>query len=134
MITRAAWARIDGPAQSYRHLGVVSEATYRTTQVRMLAERGITSHHDDERPMRAYVNHGRWIIDCPCMNGVIVSREWGSACCFACGAVYVTLAFPAESDAIEAALLARPYRHQQNWFPGETVADLQRENAAYGVV
>lgn len=34
---------------------------------------------------------------------------------------------------VERLLLMRPVRQTQNWFPGETLADLMLENAEHGV-
>jgi hypothetical protein len=78
------------------------------------------------------VNHGRWLGDCVCGAGVGGHPAWPEARCFACGAVY-TPSFPAEAEAIEAVLVARPAVDTRNWQPGESVATLEAENRARGL-
>lgn len=84
------------------------------------------------RPTAAYVSEGRWVADCPwCAGGVSVWLAMTDACCYDCGRV-LPVTFPSADDVLVAELLlsARAER-KQNWRPdqGETVADLQAENA-----
>lgn len=85
-------------------------------------------------PLVAYVNHGRWVADCPCGSGLLCSPRDEDACCLECGLVH-RVAFPEPSD-IDAAtqiLMQRP-RRNRNWYPvGEQVSDLAAENAAHGL-
>ena len=80
--------------------------------------------------IHAYVNHGRWLVDCVCGNGVPVDRVDGpaEAVCFSCGAVWTGIVFPDERREIETLLTTRRWDTHQNWKPGETVDKLQREN------
>ena len=55
-----------------------------------------------------YIAHRGWTLICGCNGGVSVSVAWDLACCFECGAIYSSLEFPADREAIEAALLTRP--------------------------
>lgn len=82
----------------------------------------------------AYINHGRWVVDCPaCTMGVLTHPEWSLACCAECGAVYQSVAFPQNWREIEGLLLNRP-RPYQNWMPKESAFDLRLENLEHGVV
>ena len=85
-----------------------------------------------ERRLVAYINCGRWLVDCLCGAGNAVDTETATALCFGCGAVHETIVLPDEAEQIEQVLLLRrvEYRH---WFPGETAATLAAENAAHGV-
>ena len=93
----------------------------------------------------AYVNHGRWIAECPnrCGNAIVVSQAEPHFICFGCGSPendgkWYNVMLPSEWRAIEQELLKRPARvafeaSHRNWIPGETVADLRAENAEHGV-
>lgn len=91
-------------------------------------------------PARARVNHNRLIADCPdCGGAEFVWRDGPLVMlCLAClnagiGHVWRPVALPADIDAIEAALLARPLPDTRHWSPDESAADLLRENAENGV-
>jgi len=80
----------------------------------------------------AYVNHGRWVADCPtCASGLAVDPDAPEAPCLSCGSIHRVRA-PRVYKAIERALLVRPV-HNRNWLPGETVADIRTENMAHGL-
>lgn len=92
----------------------------------------------------AYVNHGRWIAECPdCAGAQIVSEKERRFWCLNCGNATVNFAWrhvrmPQKRTAIETKLVLRPAARSdravtRNWLPGETVEDLQRENAEHGV-
>ena len=89
----------------------------------------------------ARVNQGRWIVDCPvqgCGNAIIASYQEPVFFCSVCGNVdnpahWYKVVFPQEHEEIERILLERPSRNpfsalHRNWFPGEKVEDLRREN------
>ena len=81
----------------------------------------------------AWVSYGRWIVQCACGCAQIVSRVDPRAYCpnclnLAAGGMFRPVVFPPEADAIEAILSRRHYDVNRNWLPGESVADLQREN------
>lgn len=81
----------------------------------------------------AYVNHGRWLIECPsCKTGWLVNRDtpFGffdargmphTACL--CG-LEIIVQFPERYDAINAALAERQNIINRNWYPHESVIDL----------
>lgn len=99
-----------------------------------------------EGELLAYVNHGRWIAECPdgCGFAVVTSRDKPVFFCRKCrnatvGGKFRRVVYPPDIDKIEYHLLKRPARHPleaptRNWKPGEAIADLIRENAAHGVV
>ena len=97
--------------------------------------------------LAAYINHGRWVADCPAGDGwsLLVSRATPLFFCGLClnkgnDGKWLQVEFPAEKERIEHELLKRQAAHPilsaptRNWRPTEKVADLIRENAARGVV
>lgn len=85
----------------------------------------------------AYVNEDRWIAECPdCHGAQLAAREDRRFMCHVCGNVAVEgrwrqVVWPKDASYIEAALARRPIENA-HWYPGETVPDLMRENAAHG--
>lgn len=83
------------------------------------------------------LNQGRWIACCPDCNGAqLASQTDQRFLCNECanianGGAWRPTAWPPDRPAIEAALDRRQPANQ-NWVPGETVADLLAENAANG--
>jgi len=78
----------------------------------------------------AYVNHGRWVVDCHwCKKGVLTRPDWAFAGCAECGAYYEAdkLTFPSDPR-IEEILRMRPDRDSQHWDSKQTADDLLREN------
>ena len=93
---------------------------------------------DNRPPALTFVNHGRWLWQCPgCFTAVQVSESGDGAdltFCPACfGQEFVQPEFPAERAEIEAELLRQPgYRWNapfRNWEPGDSVAYLQERTA-----
>jgi len=87
-----------------------------------------------ETPLDVEANHGVWLVKCPevqCDSGITGERDWANGRCFACGCK-VTFNWPDAFDTIEL-LLVRRRAKNQNWLPGESVADLQAENVILGV-
>ncbi len=86
----------------------------------------------------AYVNHGRWVADCPdrlCGGAELVDPDEPMFFCLSCynahaGMAWIPVQFPDETErhAIETALLARERTQNRNWLPGESVDDLQEEH------
>lgn len=72
------------------------------------------------RPARAlaYVNHGRWIADCPaeCGNAMRLDPRQGV---FACQECYTMseVEWPEDAERIWEALLGRRLARNRNWFP-----------------
>lgn len=99
-------------------------------------------------PAHAYVNPldpvepvSRWIADCPdCRAGSAYVWLEGPHVmfCLACanasiGHRWRPVAVPAERQAIEALLMARPLSRLRAWAPGEAVDRLREDNALLGV-
>jgi len=95
-------------------------------------------------PLAARIEHGRWVADCQCGGGVACDPTMPIAVCFVhqdpddpTGAVetrvHTAIVWPVNRGRIEALLEARGLNRNRNWRPGETEADLTRENAANGV-
>jgi hypothetical protein len=102
---------------------------------------------DQARPLDVEVNDGRWIWLCPCGFGSEHDPPRGGGVAFVAlplgwcprcrnvdvGGRWRWLRFPVEREAIEVALGLRPDPSTRNWWPGETVDELVRENAENGV-
>ena len=85
--------------------------------------------------MKAYVNHGRWVADCPipfCGQAWLADRI--PVECENCGQPPGPIEWPTEQERIESLLAVRPVPQTRNWLPGETVDDLIAENVVmFGV-
>lgn len=90
-------------------------------------------------PLHARLYRNQWIVDCPdCRNAEFAFIDEPRFMCSECfngavGYLWRVLAFPANRPQIEAILRARPIPHNRNWLPGETVAQLKRENRGHGL-
>lgn len=86
----------------------------------------------------AYVNHGRWVADCPeCAGGILASPDadpLSPVLCRDCGAE-VEIEYPDARAIAEAEhVLAQRRPENRNWLPDrESVDDLKAENALRGV-
>ena len=87
----------------------------------------------------AYVNHGRWVADCPfgCGGAELAREEW--FICREClnyghAGARLPLVWPDDEDirAIEAALVVRPVLNR-NWCPNESIGVLLAENVEHGL-
>lgn len=86
----------------------------------------------------AYVNHGRWVVDCPCGSAQLASRSDRRFFCVDCRNAWalgkwVGVAWPAQAGDIEGLLLQRPFPKNRNWNPGEDLMTLVAENVAAGL-
>ena len=121
---------IQGPCEGMTHAGVTDIASYRDAHRKFAGER--LQENSDER--LAYVNHGRWVVDCTkCSGAGLASREVGVSCCFDCGTVYTRVSFPKDAEKIEALLLRRSDLATRNWTIGETLKSLRYENESHGI-
>jgi len=81
----------------------------------------------------------RWVALCPdCGGAEYVWLDAPAFYCVSCGNRALggrcrPLVIPDDRTEIEAALLARPDPGTRHRLPGETAADLRRENAAHGI-
>ena len=92
-----------------------------------------------EPELRAYVNHGRWVVDCPFCGSAQLASESdrrffcaGSDGCanHQAGHRFLPVRWPDQAAEIEEILLERPQAVNQNWQPGETLTRLLEENGA----
>jgi hypothetical protein len=100
--------------------------------------RSIGRADESQGKVPAYVNHGRWVADCPDCNGAELVTPNEPMMCDACfnegnGGAYRAVVFPRSQREIEAQLAIRPEPEHRNWAPGETVAQLRAENAEHGI-
>lgn len=102
-----------------------------------------TGTAEDAVPAMACVNtlgrDTRWVALCPdCGGAEYVWLDDPRFMCVSCrnasiGGLWRPLRVPADREAIEAALLARPDPTTRHWLPGETVDDLLAENDEHEV-
>ena len=97
-----------------------------------------------QKYFQAYVNHGRWLADCPQCGGSEIVRVDQPFRCLGkvnagfhgetteCGCV-MDVEWPDEKREIEAILIKRKLENR-NWVTGETVEFLRAENAERGIV
>ena len=86
--------------------------------------------------VKARVDHGRWLADCPLCNGAELVSPGKPFRCQSkpCVAVaHVTWPTSATQARIEALLALRPDPATRNWRPRETLKALAAENAAHGL-
>lgn len=91
---------------------------------------------ETSRPVAVYVNHGRWLWECPICRATYMAAGTARGYCVNCwnaGEPLFALAFPADRDEIEHLLELRPDPGTRNWRPGETLVDLEGENVEHGV-
>ncbi len=90
----------------------------------------------------AYLNHGRWVVDCSAddceavlfADRTICECRDVSVCEHSnvpCG-VPLRVVFPTDRVGIDRLLGSRP-RRNRNWIPSETVNELKTENLLHGV-
>lgn len=91
---------------------------------------------DETFVSRVYMNHGRWVVDCPfCNSSGVASENDERFLCGDClnmeiGGAYILAPFPKDCEAVEAHMLLRP-RNRRNWNPDtETLKNLQQETEA----
>lgn len=86
--------------------------------------------------LKVYVNHGRWIAECPdCHGAQLACRSDHRFLCIDCGNIAVgnlwrAVHWPADPDGIEEALRHRPLENQ-NWDHPQTVEDLRAESIVH---
>lgn len=94
----------------------------------------------EDHEIDAYVNHGRWIADCPfCKGAECVTENEKVFYCLSCGneqvgGNFIKVNFPKRVDRykFEKSLARRP-ESLRNWIPGETPADIAKENRKNGI-
>ncbi len=89
------------------------------------------------QPVKAQVNHGRWIAMCECNGAEEVDWRDPTFYCLSCGnmdygGLLRPVEFPENREAIEVLLLKRPMENR-NWLPHEMLSDLIAENEEHGL-
>jgi hypothetical protein len=82
-------------------------------------------------------NWGRWIVRCPrpwCASAMQVWPGDRWTACKDCEAPIPDLVWPADPEAVEALLMARPAVESRNWLPGESLKDLLVDNVRHGLM
>ena len=125
MITANLWFGI--PFEAYRLSRYIPDMGKRLIRETKPEDGGV----DNDRPVQARVNWGKWIWDCEC-GGAEFAWDEGLGMCQECyngksRHRYRPIIFPKNRAAIEKILLARPLENR-NWSPGETLAALRAEN------
>ncbi len=80
----------------------------------------------------AYLNHGRWVVDCPdpdCGGAAIAGDLF---VCENCKRI-APIEWPKRKSLIDEITAVRPVPGTRNWTPGEPVIDLLKENKAHGL-
>ena len=97
-----------------------------------------------QQALKAYINHGRWLVTCPQCGGAEIVKVHLPFQCLgqvnagfhcetaACGCV-MDIEWPDEKLAIEAALIKRKLENR-NWAWDETVEMLKAENIQQGII
>ena len=130
---------VTSPEEYHRWLLAQGSVKLRMRQMGVLAEQVGTPDAPDTAatPATAYVNHGRWVADCPtqyCAGAAVLYRDTflcGNCLNAECGYRYRLVSWPREKGGIEEALSARAIPAVTNWYPGETVQKLRNENGAH---
>ena len=100
----------------------------------------------ERRGIKARINHGRWIADCPldrelqpCGGSECVTADDKIFLCLSCGneevsGDFLKVRFPAKRsrEKFEKSLALRP-ESLRNWIPGETPAKIAKENRKHGI-
>lgn len=131
MIQTLATVHRVSSAQAYRELVA--------RKIDTLIKRGVQedptgqplSVRDDDEPISAYINHGRWVVDCDCGSGNMVEPTWLLAGCLACGRIHTNVVMPEGHGDIERELTVRTRPSNRNWVPGESAADLRAETERF---
>mgnify|MGYP001577740727 CR=1 FL=1 len=85
-------------------------------------------------PIKARINHNRWLADCQCGAGVACDPSWEFGLCSDCGAKHlIEWPLPAKRERLAALLKDRnvPLR---SWEPREGDEDLRKQNDTLGIV
>ena len=116
---------IQGPIEGHGHSDVTDIASYEAlhSSVMKKAEKEV---FEIEEPVEAYINHGRWVVDCECNGAGFTSPAFKFSCCFDCGRRYMNIVFPKNPQKIEKELLKRREARNRNW-TGESLQTLAAE-------
>ena len=92
--------------------------------------------------LKARLNWGRWIADCPNCRGAEIVKPGEEFICYSCYPNALTnkkkalkryeVVFPKIKLEIDKIMSKRDMQNR-NWYPGETLKELRKENADNGV-
>ena len=116
---------IHGPAEGHQHAGVTDVASYLEVHSRAMIKKEQNVFEVTD-PIDAYINHGRWVVNCECNGGGLTSPTFKVSCCFDCGRRYTNVVFPNDAKEIEKELMKRREQHHRNRM-GESLKVLTRE-------
>lgn len=132
--------RIETATDVLERFRPATEAAYRAVAKTRWHKHGIRPQPQVE-PLAVHINCGRWVTPCACGDSIAATPGWAFAACLACGRCWDAVVFP-PADALaafDAVLSLRPAGLRSgmplryySWTPGQTVADLERENARQG--
>ena len=96
----------------------------------------LIDHPDSHESIQVFVDHGRWVVNCPrCNSAQLAYASDPRFLCAEChngGVGWLTVEWPERVADIERALMRRPTENR-NWQPGETPAALLAENRLHGI-
>jgi hypothetical protein len=118
--------KITGPIEGHGHSGVKDVKSYKDVHARVIKAAG-KDVFEIASDVYAYINQGRWVVDCVCNGAGLTSPEFGVTCCFDCGRVYTSVVFPGNRGNIEKLLVLRKEKERRNWNRGESLADIEAE-------
>ena len=118
--------RITGPIEGHGHSGVTDVKSYREAHAKLMKSAG-KDVFEVSSEVEAYINHGRWVVDCSCNGAGLTAPDFKLSCCFDCGRIYTTVKFPEQRKEIEKILVARRDKVRRNWTVGESLKSLERE-------
>lgn len=72
-------------------------------------------HETDDHPY-VYLNHGRWLVDCPCGSGAAVTTT-GKAYCCECGRIMTVELPDVQVQAEAVAVFGDQKIEERNWHP-----------------
>ena len=87
-----------------------------------------TSFRSSRKKLVAYLNHSRWVADCPmaeCNGGIALWHDNPRAACLDCGTIFTSIEWPKETDMARALVAASGMRHEDevNYDPRRESAD-----------
>ena len=115
-----AWLRSPEQVQAWWH----EFAARRQAQLgfRFPNRRDADRFRTSRKKLVAYMNHSRWVADCPmtnCNGGIAVWIENPQACCLDCGTIFSEVRWPSETDMARAMIEALnvPFDEERNYDP-----------------
>ena len=109
---------IDG----HGNMGVTDEASYRKAHASHIQKKYEKPVVEVDTPVKAFINHSRWVVACECNGGCLTHPEHPVAACFDCGRVYTAASTWVTGELVTAALMNTYIRDNQLAFAGGYMA------------